>query len=210
MRLIRSKGVGVYFCSQNPVTPDSVPGQLGNRPARAACLYTARPESRARRRRDVCQQPESGCRQSHHRARGRRSTGLDTAGQGHPDAGTTRPDCAAALPHGRNHTGRAGYAAPAQSGGRQIRHGDQSRIRLRNAGCARKQQRVQRHHPCLLPVRPPHQQAQQNPIRSPRNSASGCSAPVADKVQWKRWRNRRCVRQAINWARNCCAACWAA
>ncbi|PCQ05457.1 hypothetical protein CP995_30515, partial [Klebsiella pneumoniae] len=32
IRLIRSKGVGVYFVSQNPADiPDAVLGQLGNR-----------------------------------------------------------------------------------------------------------------------------------------------------------------------------------
>jgi len=104
---------------------------------RAIGVHTARSESRARRRRDLCQQPESGCRQSHHRARSRRSTGLHTAGQGHPNAGTARPDCAAALSHGRNHAGRATNATPSQSGGRQVRHRHQSRIRLRNARSAR-------------------------------------------------------------------------
>jgi len=32
VRLIRSKGVGIYFCTQNPADiPDPVRGQLGNR-----------------------------------------------------------------------------------------------------------------------------------------------------------------------------------
>ena len=46
-RLIRSKGVGVYFVSQNPLDiPDTVLGQLGNRVGtRAARIYPPGPES---------------------------------------------------------------------------------------------------------------------------------------------------------------------
>lgn len=43
VRLIRSKGVGIYFISQNPADiPDSVLGQLGNRVQHALRAYTPR------------------------------------------------------------------------------------------------------------------------------------------------------------------------
>ena len=43
VRLIRSKGVGVYFCTQNPLDiPDTVLGQLGNRVQHALRAYTPR------------------------------------------------------------------------------------------------------------------------------------------------------------------------
>jgi len=43
VRLIRSKGVGVYFCSQNPLDiPDKVLGQLGNRVQHALRAFTPR------------------------------------------------------------------------------------------------------------------------------------------------------------------------
>ena len=43
VRLIRSKGVGVYFCSQNPDdVPDDVLGQLGNRVQHALRAFTPR------------------------------------------------------------------------------------------------------------------------------------------------------------------------
>lgn len=43
VRLIRSKGIGVYFISQNPIDiPDSVLGQLGNRVQHALRAYTPR------------------------------------------------------------------------------------------------------------------------------------------------------------------------
>lgn len=42
-RLIRSKGVGVYFCTQNPDdVPEDILGQLGNRIQHALRAYTAR------------------------------------------------------------------------------------------------------------------------------------------------------------------------
>ncbi len=57
VRLIRSKGVGVYFVSQNPLDiPDTVLGQLGNRVQHAAAsLHAARPQSGKGRRPDVSQ-----------------------------------------------------------------------------------------------------------------------------------------------------------
>src|SRR5688500_4583069 len=43
VRLIRSKGVGVYFATQNPLDiPDSVLGQLGNRVQHALRAFTPR------------------------------------------------------------------------------------------------------------------------------------------------------------------------
>ena len=46
VRLIRSKGVGIYFVTQNPLDlPDTVLGQLGNRVQRITCFYTTRSKS---------------------------------------------------------------------------------------------------------------------------------------------------------------------
>ncbi len=43
VRLIRSKGIGVYFCTQNPLDiPDKVLGQLGNRVQHALRAFTPR------------------------------------------------------------------------------------------------------------------------------------------------------------------------
>ncbi|MBD3729092.1 MAG: DUF853 family protein [Sphingomonadales bacterium] len=43
VRLIRSKGVGVYFCTQNPIdVPEDVAGQLGNRVQHALRAFTPR------------------------------------------------------------------------------------------------------------------------------------------------------------------------
>jgi uncharacterized protein len=49
VRLIRSKGVGVYFVTQNPVdVPDSVLGQLGNRVQHALRAFTPRDQKAVR------------------------------------------------------------------------------------------------------------------------------------------------------------------
>src|SRR5690606_9675768 len=41
VRLIRSKGVGIYFCTQNPADiPERILGQLGNRVQHALRAYT--------------------------------------------------------------------------------------------------------------------------------------------------------------------------
>ena len=49
VRLIRSKGVGVYFVTQNPLDiPDSVLGQLGNRVQHALRAYTAKDQKALR------------------------------------------------------------------------------------------------------------------------------------------------------------------
>ena len=49
MRLIRSKGVGVYFITQNPLdVPESVLGQLGNRVQHALRAFTPRDQKAVR------------------------------------------------------------------------------------------------------------------------------------------------------------------
>ncbi len=49
VRLIRSKGVGIYFCSQSPMDiPDSVLGQLGNRIQHALRAFTPRDQKAVR------------------------------------------------------------------------------------------------------------------------------------------------------------------
>ena len=49
VRLIRSKGVGIYFCSQNPDdAPDEVLGQLSNRLQHALRAYTPRDQKAVR------------------------------------------------------------------------------------------------------------------------------------------------------------------
>jgi DNA helicase HerA-like ATPase len=59
VRLIRSKGVGVFFVTQNPLDiPDTVLGQLGNRIQHALRAYTPR-ELQARAAADLSQQSQA-------------------------------------------------------------------------------------------------------------------------------------------------------
>ena len=73
VRLIRSKGVGVYFVTQNPLDiPDRVLGQLGNRIQHALRAFTPRDQKAVRdRRRDAPRQSVVRHRSGDHRA-GRR------------------------------------------------------------------------------------------------------------------------------------------
>jgi hypothetical protein len=49
VRLIRSKGVGVYFCTQNPIdVPDKILGQMGNRVQHALRAFTPRDQKAVR------------------------------------------------------------------------------------------------------------------------------------------------------------------
>ena len=57
VRLIRSKGVGVYFITQNPIDiPDKVAGQLGNRVQHALRAFTPRDEAAVRSAADTFRQ----------------------------------------------------------------------------------------------------------------------------------------------------------
>ena len=68
VRLIRSKGVGVYFVTQNPIDiPEEVAGQLG-------------PAGDPRGGGDVPHQSRPGCGDSDHRIEGRRGAGVAVAG----------------------------------------------------------------------------------------------------------------------------------
>ena len=80
MRLIRSKGVGVYFVTQNPLdVPDTVLGQLGNRVQHALRAFTPRDQKAVEGRgRDVPRRTRARRRRpSITRARRRRGAGLD-------------------------------------------------------------------------------------------------------------------------------------
>ena len=57
VRLIRSKGVGIYFVTQNPLDiPDDVLGQLGNRVQHALRAYTPRDQKAVRAAADTMRQ----------------------------------------------------------------------------------------------------------------------------------------------------------
>ena len=78
VRLIRSKGVGVYFVTQNPLDiPETVLGQLGNRVQHALRAFTPRDQKAVKSAAETFRQnPEAQRRRSHHPARRRRSARL--------------------------------------------------------------------------------------------------------------------------------------
>jgi hypothetical protein len=82
VRSIRSKGVGVYFVTQNPLDiPDSVLGSPATARSTRCALTPKDPGGRRRRR--PCARAEIERRNRHHRARGRRGAGvlLDEGGR---------------------------------------------------------------------------------------------------------------------------------
>ncbi len=78
VRLIRSKGVGVYFVTQNPLdVPEAVLGQLGNRVQHALRAFTPRDQKAVKAAaHDVSPEQGSRRRSGDHRARRRRSAGF--------------------------------------------------------------------------------------------------------------------------------------
>ncbi len=93
VRLIRSKGVGVYFVTQNPLdVPDTVLGQLGNRVQHALRAFTPRDQKAVQGGgRDVPAQPQARYRQGHHGARQGRGAGVVSGRQRHAVAWSSAP-----------------------------------------------------------------------------------------------------------------------
>ena len=109
VRLIRSKGVGVYFVTQNPIdVPDRVLGQLGNRVQHALRAFTPRDQKAvAAAAADVPAQSQARHRQGHHGARQGRGAGLVPGRQRHARDGRARDGAAALGADRADHAGRA-------------------------------------------------------------------------------------------------------
>ena len=93
VRLIRSKGVGVYFVTQNPLdVPESVLGQLGNRVQHALRAFTPRDQKAVKTAAETLRpNPEAQGREGDHRARRRRGAGQPARREGPPDASSSAP-----------------------------------------------------------------------------------------------------------------------
>jgi len=109
VRLIRSKGVGVYFVTQNPIdVPDKVLAQMGNRVQHALRAFTPRESEGGRRRgADVPAQSEARHRPYHHGARQGRGAGVVPRRRRHAGDGGTRHDPAAIGADRTDHIGGA-------------------------------------------------------------------------------------------------------
>ncbi len=127
VRLVRSKGVGVYFVTQNPLdVPDDVLGQLGNRVQHALRAFTPRDQKAVKAAGTTFRaEPEYRHRDGDHRAGGGRGAGIDARGEGNPVSRGARVRGAAAQPHRADHDGGApedhrcvGAAGPLRPGPR--------------------------------------------------------------------------------------------
>ena len=105
-RLIRSKGVGVYFVTQAPTdVPSSVLAQLGNRVQHALRAFT--PGRRRRAAQDRPDLPDDDVlrrREDDHLARDRRGARHRPVAAGRPDAARGDPPAAARFADGRRST----------------------------------------------------------------------------------------------------------
>ena len=88
VRLIRSKGVGVYFVTQNPIdVPDKVLAQLGNRVQHALRAFTPRDQKAVNAAAQTFRpNPEARYRPRHHGTRQGRSAGVVPRRRRHADA----------------------------------------------------------------------------------------------------------------------------
>ena len=113
VRLIRSKGVGVYFCTQNPDdVPEDVLAQLGNRIQHALQgLHAARRQGAEAGGRDLPPQPGVRHRDGDPRGRHRRGGGVAPRGEGGAGHGQPHADPPAAS--------RAWGRSPPRSGPRR-------------------------------------------------------------------------------------------
>ena len=110
VRLIRSKGVGVYFITQNPIDiPDKVAGQLGNRVQHKLNAFTPRDQAAVESAADTFRpNPEIDVAIRDHRIEDRRGAGVAAPARRRAVAGPAHPDQAAAL--ARRPADRAGTA----------------------------------------------------------------------------------------------------
>ncbi len=130
VRLIRSKGVGVFFVTQNPLDiPDTVLGQLGNRVQHALRAFTPRDQKAVKSAATTLRaNPKLECRNGHHRARRRRGAGFVPRRQGPPHGGGARFRGAAGHPHRPGHSTGAREAHQVFRGGRDLRQERRPRV----------------------------------------------------------------------------------
>ena len=148
VRLIRSKGVGVYFVTQSPSDiPDTVLGQLGNRVQHAlARLYAARPEGGQDGGRHAAAQSEARRRLGDHRAGRGRGARLAPRCEGESDGHRARLDRPARVAN-RSDYRRAARRHPERGRRdlRSLRTSHRSRVGVREAagesGDRRRQER---------------------------------------------------------------------
>ncbi len=187
VRLIRSKGVGVYFVTQSPSDlPDEVLAQLGLRIQHGLRAFTAKEQKSLRAVADGFRR-QSGVRQPQraHRTGHRRGAGRHPGGKGHSGHGPARGHCSAAVAHRPAERGGAGGAVAQLAPGRPLRQGGGPRVGLRD---------------CSWRARPRCRRRRRRSARARRRRSKAgwaawpvnCSASLASQVM------KTAVRQAAN------------
>ena len=137
-RLIRSKGVGVYYVTQNPRdVPNNVSAQLGNRVQHALRAFTPLEQKGIRAAAETFRpNPEARRGACHPGAEGGRGVGVRPAGQGRTVDGSAHADPAAVGPHRAHHGGGAPQARREQPRFRQVR--GEPRTAIQPTSCCRR------------------------------------------------------------------------
>jgi DNA helicase HerA-like ATPase len=130
VKLVRSKGVGVYFVTQNPIDiPDSVLSQLSNRVQHALRAYTPRDQKAVRVAAETFRtNPAFDTEEAITQLGGRRSAGVGARGQGHSLDRRAHADPAALGARGHDHPRGAQGRDGELAGGRGVRHGRGPRV----------------------------------------------------------------------------------
>ena len=135
VRLIRSKGVGVYFITQSPLDiPEAVLGQLSNRVQHALRAFTPKDQKAVKTAADTFRPNKKfNAVERDRRAGRRRGAALVPRRQGRARAGRALLHRPAARPHRPGHGRRTRRRDEGQPARRQVRAHGRSRIGLRGA-----------------------------------------------------------------------------
>ena len=130
VRLIRSKGVGVYFCTQNPDdVPQDVLAQLGNRVQHALRAFTPRDAKALRQAAETFRpNPEFDTETAIREVRHRRGGGVAAGGEGRAGDGQPHADPPAGVPPRAGHRRRAGGDDRRLAAGRALRRRGRPRV----------------------------------------------------------------------------------
>ena len=130
VRLIRSKGVGVYFVTQNPLdVPDTVLGQLGNRVQHALRAFTPRDQKAVQGGGgDIPRRIRRSMSKRQSRTRGRRGTGITARREGHARTSGTGGDHSSTVSIRSDGRGASTGDHQELSAVRTLREGGRSRV----------------------------------------------------------------------------------
>ena len=144
VRLVRSKGVGVYFVTQNPLDiPDSVLAQLGNRVQHALRAFTPRDQKAVKAAAETMRaNPKLDIETAITELGGRRGAGQPARREGPARASPSACSCCRRAARSAPITRRAAQGADRRlAGRRRLREDGRSRVGLREAQGPRRRQR---------------------------------------------------------------------